>query len=146
MSKFMDEFKTFVLRGNVMDLAVGVIIGGAFSAITSSLVEDIISPILGMFGGKNFDELALEVNGAVIGYGKFITAVINFLIMAFIVFLMMKGINGLREKTAKKEEEAPAEPTTKECPFCLSQVPIGAVKCPCCTSDISEDAVAKMKA
>ncbi len=133
MKKFISEFKTFIMRGNVMDLAVGVIIGGAFSAIVTSLTDDIISPILGIFGGVNFDQFVLEVNGASIAYGKFITAIINFLIMAFIIFLLVKGINKLMSLGKKKEEPAP---TTKKCPYCLSEIDIKATKCPHCTSDV----------
>ena len=135
------EFKEFILRGNVMNMAVGIIIGGAFSAIISSLTEDIISPILGLFGGMNFDQLTLSLGGeATLNYGKFITAVINFLIMAFVVFWMVKAVN----KVMEKKEEAPAEPeapTTKECPFCKSEIAIEATRCPHCTSELP-----KMKA
>ncbi len=133
MKKFAKEFKAFIMRGNVMDLAVGVIIGGAFSAIVTSLTDDIISPFLGLFGGMNFDQFVLEINGAQIAYGKFITAVINFLIMAFIIFLLVKGINKLMSIGKKKEEVAP---TTKKCPYCLSEIDINATKCPHCTSDV----------
>ncbi|MCR5371133.1 MAG: large conductance mechanosensitive channel protein MscL [Clostridium sp.] len=134
---FIEEFKTFVLRGNVMDMAVGVIIGGAFGAIITSLTEDIISPILGIFGGANFDELVLDLGGAQLAYGKFITAVINFLIMAFVIFCMVKAINGMMEKAKKPEEEAaPEAPTTKVCPFCCSEINIEATRCPNCTSEL----------
>ncbi len=135
MKKFFGEFKEFIMRGNVMDLAVGVIIGGAFSAIVTSLTDDIISPILGIFGGMDFSELVADVNGAEIRYGAFITAIINFLIMAFIIFLMVKGINKVMSLGKKKVEE---EPTTKVCPFCCSEIDIKATKCPHCTSDVEE--------
>lgn len=135
MKKFFGEFKEFIMRGNVMDLAVGVIIGGAFSAIVKSLTDDIISPILGIFGGMDFSELVANVNGAEIRYGAFITAIINFLIMAFIIFLMVKGINKVMSLGKKKVEE---EPTTKVCPFCCSEIDIKATKCPHCTSDVEE--------
>ncbi len=135
MKKFFGEFKEFIMRGNVMDLAVGVIIGGAFSAIVTSLTDDIISPILGIFGGMDFSELVANVNGAEIRYGAFITAIINFLIMAFIIFLMVKGINKVMSLGKKKVEE---EPTTKVCPFCCSEIDIKATKCPHCTSDVEE--------
>lgn len=139
MKKFMEEFKAFISRGNVMDMAVGIIIGGAFTSIVSSLVEDIINPILGMFGGMNFDKLSITLLGeATLNYGKFITAVINFLIMALIVFVIMKTMNGIGEKLKKKEEEAPAEPTTKKCPFCKSEIAIDATRCPHCTSVLEE--------
>ncbi len=135
MKKFFGEFKEFIMRGNVMDLAVGVIIGGAFSAIVTSLTDDIISPILGIFGGMDFSNLVANVNGAEIKYGAFITAIINFLIMAFIIFLMVKGINKVMSLGKKKVEE---EPTTKVCPFCCSEIDIKATKCPHCTSDVEE--------
>lgn len=134
MKKFMGEFKTFIMRGNVLDLAVGVIVGAAFQNIVTALTDNIISPVLGLFGGVNFDEYAINVADVSIAYGKFITAVINFIIMAFIVFLIVKGVNKIM--TIGKKEEAPAEPTTKECPFCMSEISIKAVKCPHCTSDI----------
>ncbi len=135
MKKFFGEFKEFIMRGNVMNLAVGVIIGGAFSAIVTSLTDDIISPILGIFGGMDFSNLVANVNGAEIKYGAFITAIINFLIMAFIIFLMVKGINKVMSLGKKKVEE---EPTTKVCPFCCSEIDIKATKCPHCTSDVEK--------
>lgn len=139
MKKFMDEFKAFISRGNVMDMAVGIIIGGAFTSIVSSLVEDIINPILGMFGGMNFDKLSINLLGeATLNYGKFITSVINFLIMAFIVFCIMRTVNKIGEKMKKKEEEKPEEPTTKKCPFCKSEIAIDATRCPHCTSVLEE--------
>ena len=107
MNRFIAEFKTFIARGNVMDMAVGVIIGGAFSAITTSLIDDIVMPILGIFTGSiSFAELSLTVNGAVIGYGNFIQAVLNFVIMAFVVFCLIKAMN----KFHRKKEEAPPPP------------------------------------
>ena len=139
MKKFMEEFKAFISRGNVMDMAVGIMIGGAFTAIVTSLVEDIISPILGVFGGLNFDQLKLSLGGEVtLAYGKFITAVINFLITALTVFCLVKIINTVSEKMAKKKEEAPAAPTTKKCPYCVSEIAIEATRCPHCTSILSE--------
>ena len=134
MKKFFGEFKQFVMRGNVLDLAVGVIIGAAFGAIVTSLTDDIISPLLGSIGGMNFDQLSVEINGAVLAYGKFITAIINFLIMAFIIFLIVKGVNKLMSIGKKPEPEA--EPTTKKCPHCCEEVNIKATKCPHCTGDI----------
>lgn len=136
MKKFFSEFKTFVMRGNVLDLAVGVIIGGAFSAIVASLTDDIISPILGIFGGANFDSLKVNINGAEIMYGKFITAIINFLIMAFIIFLLVKLINKIMTIGKKPVEE---EVTTKDCPFCCSVIDIKAKRCPNCTSVLPEE-------
>lgn len=108
MKQFLNEFKQFIARGNVMDMAVGVIIGGAFSAITSSLIDDIIMPLLGIFTGSiSFAALSFEVNGAVIAYGNFIQAILNFLVMAFVVFCLVKGLNKLHRK---KEEAPPAPP------------------------------------
>ena len=136
MKSFMKEFKEFISRGNVMDMAVGIMIGGAFTAIVTSLVEDIISPILGLFGGLNFDKLSVTLLGEVtLNYGKFITAVINFLIMAFILFSIIKAMNKAAGKLKKEEEEA--APTTKMCPYCKSEdVPIEATRCPHCTSQL----------
>lgn len=139
MKSFMKEFKEFVMRGNVMDMAVGIIIGGAFTAIVTSLVEDIINPVLGIFGGTNFDKLTLQLAGdATLNYGKFISAIINFLIMALIIFFIIKTMNKASEKFSKKEEEEPEAPTTKECPFCKSEISIEATRCPHCTSKLDE--------
>ena len=134
MKKIAGEFKEFIMRGNVMDLAVGVIIGGAFSAIVTSLTDDIISPVLGLFGGIDFSDMVAKIGDVEIRYGAFITAIINFLIMALIIFLLVKGINKLMSVGKKKEEE-PA-PTTKKCPHCCEEVNIEATKCPHCTGDI----------
>ena len=116
MKKFMDEFKQFIARGNVMDMAVGVIIGGAFSAITTSLINDIIMPILGIFTSSiSFAELSFTVNGAVIAYGNFIQAILNFIIMALVVFCMIKAMNKLhRKKEETPQEDTPPEPTNEE--------------------------------
>ena len=147
MKDFMNEFKEFISRGNVMDMAVGIMIGGAFTAIITSLVEDIISPILGVFGGLNFDQLKLSLGGEVtLAYGKFITAVINFLIMAFILFSIIKALNAAASKVKKPEEEA--APTTKMCPYCKSEdVAMGATKCPHCAStlELSEEEIQMIK-
>ena len=135
------EFREFISRGNVIDMAVGVIIGGAFTTIVTSLTEDIISPILGLFGGMNFDQLSVNILGEVtLNYGKFITAVVNFLIMAFIVFMIVKSINTLQEKALAltKKEQAQEEPTTKTCPYCQMEIPIAATKCGHCTSILEE--------
>lgn len=105
MKKFLEEFKTFALKGNVMDMAVGVIIGAAFQAIVSSLVSDIISPLLGSFAGMNFDTLSVSINGATLAYGKFITAVINFLIMAFVLFMIVKTINKISSMLHEEKVE-----------------------------------------
>jgi large conductance mechanosensitive channel len=136
MKKFLTEFKEFINRGNVMDMAVGIIIGGAFTSIVSSLVDDIINPILGLFGGMNFDQLYISLAGeATLNYGKFITSIINFLIMALIVFLLVKAMNTATGKLSKKDGK-PAEPDTKECPYCMSKIPIKATRCPNCTSTL----------
>lgn len=108
-SGFSAEFKQFIARGNVMDMAVGVIIGGAFSAITTSLINDIIMPLLGVFTGSiTFSALSVSVGSAVITYGNFIQAILNFLVMAFVVFCLVKGMNSLHRK--KEEPEAPPTP------------------------------------
>ncbi len=134
MKKFFSEFKDFISRGNVMDMAVGIIIGGAFTSIVSSLVNDIINPLLGAFGGMNFDQYSITIFGnATLNYGKFITAVINFLIMALIIFIIIKQINNISKRFSKKKEE---EPTTKTCPYCKSKIAIEAIRCPHCTSEL----------
>lgn len=139
MKKFLEEFKQFISRGNVMDMAVGVIIGGAFTGIVTSLVDDIINPILGIFGGINFDQLSIKLAGdATLNYGKFITAVINFLIMAMIVFLIVKTLNKAVSRFAPKEEKKEEKPATKVCPFCKSEIAIEATRCPHCTSILEE--------
>lgn len=137
MKGFMEEFKKFIMRGNVMDMAVGVIIGGAFQKIVTSLVGDVISPLLGVFSSANFDHLILKLGEVEVRYGAFITTVIDFLIMAFLIFLMIKGINQLGRFHQKEEEEA--KPTTKVCPYCRSTVDLEAVRCPHCTSSLVEE-------
>lgn len=139
MKKFIEEFKTFIARGNVVDMAVGVIIGGAFKGIVDSLVNDIINPLLGVFGGLNFSEYSLPLKGeATLNYGNFITSIISFLIMAFVIFVMVKVLNGMAAKMAPKKEEAPKAPTTKVCEFCKSEIAIEATRCPHCTSVLEE--------
>ncbi len=148
---FFGEFKKFIMRGNVIDLAVGVIVGGAFQSIVKSLVDDVVMPVISLATkGINFADLFIALDGneyatlaaaqeagaATLNYGNFISAILNFLIMAFVVFLLVKGINTIADKSKKKEEEAPAAPTTKECPYCKSEIAIGATKCPNCTSDL----------
>ena len=136
MKKFFEEFKAFALKGNMMDMAIGVIIGGAFSTLVTSLTDNLISPILGILGKVNFDAMMWDVFGdgkLVFKYGAFITAVINFLIMAFVLFCLLKAVNKLT--ALGKKPEAPAEPTTKVCPFCCSEIPIKAVKCAHCGSE-----------
>jgi len=138
MKKFVQEFKEFALRGNVMDLAVGVIIGAAFQAIVQSLVNDILSPLLGLFGSTALQDKAINVLGVDLKYGAFITAVINFVIMALLIFLLVKGMNKLASLGKKKEEEVPAAPATKACPYCCSEIAIEATRCPYCTSVLEE--------
>ena len=137
---FVAEFKKFIMRGNVMDMAVGVIVGGAFTSIVTSLNKDVLTPILGIFGGMDFSHLTITLGtnetAPVLMYGNFITAVINFLITAFVIFCIVKGMNILNERFTKKEEEKPKAPTTKDCPYCKSTISIEAVKCPHCTSDL----------
>ncbi len=142
-NKFINEFKQFIMRGNVMDMAVGVIIGGAFTSIVTSLNQDILTPILGIFGGTDFSNLKITLgigeNAPVLYYGNFITAVVNFLITAFVIFCLIKGLNVVHTKLLRKEEKVEeAAPTTKVCPFCKSTIPIEAVKCAHCTSDLEE--------
>lgn len=142
MRKFLKEFKAFALRGNVLDLAVGVIIGGAFQGIVRSLVDDVISPAIGLFAKKDFSELAITIGDVSIRYGAFITAIINFIIMAFLIFLLVKGINKLSNfgtKKAGEPKKEEKEETTKECPFCYSQIDIKATRCPYCTSTLEEE-------
>ncbi len=134
MKKFLNEFKEFALRGNVMDLAVGVIIGAAFQAIINSLVQDVISPLIGLFANTDLSYLSANVGGVEIRYGAFLTAVINFVIMAVLIFLLVKAMNKLADLGKKKTPEAPAAPTTKVCPYCMSEIPLGATRCPHCTS------------
>ena len=138
---FLNEFKKFILRGNVVDMAVGVIVGGAFTSIVTSLNQDILTPILGIFGGTDFSNLQVTLgsgeNAPVLAYGNFITAVINFLITAFVIFCLVKGINTISDKLKRKEEQ-PAAPTTKKCPFCKSEIAIDATRCPHCTSQLEE--------
>ena len=139
MKQFIKEFKDFISRGNVMDLAVGIIIGGAFTSIVSSLVNDIINPLLGLFGGMNCDQLKINLLGEVtLYYGKFITAVINFLIMALVIFVIIKVMNTAAAKFVQKEEDKEEEDDTKTCPFCKSQIAADAVRCPHCTSILDE--------
>ena len=139
---FFNEFKKFIMRGNVMDMAVGVIVGGAFTSIVTSLNQDILTPILGIFGGTDFSNLIVTLgtgeNAPQLRYGSFITAVINFLITAFVIFCLVKFLNVLGDKFIKKEEEEKKAPTTKICPYCRSTIAIEAVRCPHCTSSLEE--------
>lgn len=146
---FIAEFKEFIMRGNVVDLAVGVIIGGAFQKIVTSLVNDVIMPVISFItGGIDFSNWFISLEGktyatlaqaqeagaATLNYGVFLTNVINFLIMAFVIFLMVKGLNTLARKKETKEEE----PKTKTCPYCQSEVSIKATRCPHCTSELKK--------
>ena len=138
MKKFAGEFKEFISRGNVIDMAVGMIIGAAFTAIIKSLVDDIFNPLLGLVLGKvNLTELKVQLGNtdAYLTYGNFLNAVITFLLTAFALFFVVKFINGMRN-IGKKKEEAPAEPTTKTCPYCKSEIAIEATRCPHCTSEV----------
>lgn len=163
----LKEFKEFALKGNVMDLAIGVIIGGAFQSIVTSLVNDIIMPIINSMTGKmDFSEMTFNIGNSVIKYGSFISAVVNFLIVAFTLFMVLRYINrlnkrleeakksemaeklnrltnvkkGLFKKESKEEEkvEETVEPETKLCPFCLSEIPYKATRCGHCTSKLED--------
>jgi large conductance mechanosensitive channel len=127
------EFKAFIMRGNVVDLAIAVIIGGAFGKIVTSLVSDIIMPVIGLIiGGIDFTGLAITIGSAKVTYGNFINNIIDFLIIALVIFLMIKVIDNLKKKPAP----VLAEPTTKECPRCFTSIPIKATRCPNCTSEL----------
>ena len=161
MKKFLGEFKTFIMRGNVMDMAVSVIIGGAFQAIVNSLINDLLMPFIGLAtGGMNFTEqfvvlkqgatagmkynclqAATDDGAAVFAYGSFITAVINFLIMALVIFMLVRTINRIAN-SRKKDVEEPA-PTTKICPFCKSEIAIDATRCAHCTAELPEEEAAE---
>ena len=134
IKKFFEEFKAFAMRGNVLDMAVGVVVGSAFTAIVNSLVGDIISPLIGLFFNADFSDVVIQIGDVGIGIGSFINAIINFLIVAFVLFTVLKAFNTLFNK--KKEEPAPAAPTTKVCPYCQSEIAIKAVRCPHCTSKL----------
>ncbi len=141
MKKFIQEFKEFVNRGNVMDMAVGIMIGAAFKAIVDSLVKDILSPFIGLIFQKDFSTLALKLFGVELRYGAFIMALVNFFIIAFVLFMVIKMMNSLQKLNLlgkKKEEETaePPAPTTKVCPFCQSEIAIAATRCPHCTSNL----------
>ncbi|MEE0930325.1 MAG: large conductance mechanosensitive channel protein MscL [Acutalibacteraceae bacterium] len=139
MKKFFKEFKEFIMRGNVLDLSVAVIVGAAFQSIVKSLTDNIISPVIGLFTQMNFDELMLVIpfpnNEVTIKYGAFITAVINFLIMAFVIFVLVKAINKVMS-LGKKKEIQEEKATTKKCPYCKTDIDIEATRCPNCTSKL----------
>ena len=151
MKGFIKEFKDFISRGNVIDLAVGVIIGGAFSSIVNNLVTNIVTPAISLLTGKiSFTDMfialdggeyatieeATEAGAAILTYGNFIAVTIDFIIMAFVIFLLVKGLNKLTSIGKKEEPVVEAEPTTKVCPFCKSEIAIDATKCAHCTSDV----------
>jgi len=126
----LKEFREFAIRGNVMDLAVAVIIGGAFGKIVTSLVDNILTPLIGLvMGGVDVSGLKSQVGGAVIEWGLFIQAIIDFVIIAFVIFLLVRAINRLKRKE-------PITPTTKECPHCFTIIPLKAARCPNCTSQL----------
>lgn len=128
------EFKDFIMRGNVLDLAVGVIIGGAFGNIVSSLVNDLLMPLVGLaVGGINLAEEAVTVGAAVVKWGAFVQAVINFLVIALVIFFITRTANRIQKPALAP---APAAPTTKECPHCATTIPLKAARCPHCTSDL----------
>jgi large conductance mechanosensitive channel len=151
MKKFIEEFKEFISKGNVMDMAIGVIIGGAFGKIVSSLVEDVIMPAIGMLiGNIDFSNIFISLGendyrtyaeakeaGAAIGIGVFINNVVNFLIIALVIFIVIKQINAMKDKFHTKEEEEEIA-TTKVCPFCKSEINIEATRCPNCTSQLEK--------
>ena len=135
MKKFLEEFKKFALRGNVLDMAIGVIAGGAFTGIVTSLTANFINPLLNLImtggAGEISDGVAWTLGAAV---ASFLTTVVNFIITAFVLFVLLKGINRLM--TMGKKKEAPAAPTTKKCPYCLSEIPIAATRSAHCTSEL----------
>ena len=133
MKKFFQEFKEFALKGNVLDMAIGVIIGGAFSGLVTSLTDCFINPLIGCIGGAEVQGKIHLLGDQYIDYGSFLTAVINFIIMAFIIFLLMKGIKKLLS-LGKKEEVA--APLTRKCPYCYGDIDVKATKCMYCTSDV----------
>ena len=138
MKKLLNEFREFAMRGNVMDLAVGVIIGAAFQAIINSLVNDVISPVIGLFANTDLSYLSIAIGDVEIRYGAFLTAVINFIIMAFIIFMIVKAMNALANLGKRRVQEEEGAPRTKACPFCKSEIAADAVRCPHCTSHLDE--------
>lgn len=130
----LKEFRDFAMRGNVMDLAVAVIIGGAFGKIIASLVNDILMPLIGLLlGGISFADLSFTVKDAVVMYGSFIQAIVDFILVAFVIFMLVRTMNNMKKK---ETAPAPAEPTTKECPHCFTTISIKATRCPNCTSQL----------
>lgn len=136
MKKMISEFKEFVSKGSVLDLAVGMIIGAAFTAIITSLVDDIIMPLIsGICGGVSFTDWSVMIGTAQLNIGLFVAAIINFILVAWVLFLIIKSIN--KARSLKKTEEVEEAPTTKECPFCKSEINIDATRCPHCTSELN---------
>jgi large conductance mechanosensitive channel len=130
----LKEFKEFVMRGNVLDLAVAVIIGAAFGKIITSLVNDILMPLIGLLlGGIDFSGLAFTVRDAVITWGNFVQSIVDFLIVAFVIFIIIRTANSFKKQ---EKDIPPAEPTTKDCPFCFTTISIKATRCPNCTSEL----------
>jgi len=153
MGKLMKEFRDFAVKGNMLDMAVGMIIGAAFKDIVNSVVNDLVMPVVSLFTGKiDFSNMFIALDGneyaslaaaqeaaaPTLNYGLFITQVINFVILAFVIFMMVKWVNKVRTSVEPKKEEAPAEPTEKTCPFCQSKISIKATRCPHCTSELTE--------
>jgi len=138
----LKEFKEFAMRGNVMDMAVGVVIGGAFKTIVDALVKEVIMPPIGFLtGGIDFSEIVIPLNDKVsIGIGVFLNAVVSFLIVAFTIFIVIKQINRLNKLMAFEEEQAPPAPTKKKCEFCQTEISIKATRCPNCTSQLAASA------
>ncbi len=127
----LKEFREFAMRGNVMDLAIAVIIGGAFGRIITSLVNDVLMPLIGLaLGGVNFSELSIVVGDAVVKWGAFAQSIIDFLLVAFVIFMLVRTLNRL------KKPEPVVAPITKDCPYCFTTIPIHATRCPNCTSQL----------
>ena len=140
MKKFFQEFKTFITKGNVLDMAVGIIVGGAFTAIVTALTANFLQPLLNLIFTGNVGTLADGETAWTFGgaFSAFLTAVVTFIITAFVLFCIIKGVNKISEMSKKKEEEKPAAPTTKKCPFCFSEIAIEATRCPHCTSELKK--------
>ena len=140
----MKDFRAFILRGNVVDLAVGVVIGAAFGAVVTAFVKGMLTPLIGLPGTANFDTLTFEVSGSVFRYGSVITALINFLLIAIAVFFfVVKPVNHLMERRAAGQ---PVEaPGTKDCPHCLSSIPVAATVCAFCTREIESARRARVR-
>ena len=136
MKKLLKEFKEFAMRGNVLDMAVGVVIGAAFKAIIDSVVNDLISPIIGLIFNEDLSGLTFTIRDVTITYGSFLTAVINFFIVALVLFIIVKTANAAANLRKKKEPEK--APETKKCPYCLSEIPVKATRCGHCTSELKE--------